>query len=420
MDYDIPLAVQERLDKMDAKTKKRYLSAYENALVTPGEAVGTVAAQSIGEPGTQMTLRTFHYAGVVELSVPLGLPRIIEIIDAKRTPKNVITTVYLTDEYNKTKRHADEIATQLREVMLKDVSKIRLDLPRNRIKIKTDDDDAVDFINSFENVSKRGNEYTITSESPAEVQKNKNKLMRKKLRGVKDVQRAFIRKKKDHDLGTEEYVIYAEGSNLKGMIEVEGVDKKRIMSNDIYQIGATFGIEAARNSIIRETIAVLEDQDLNVDLRHIMLVADRQTFTGKIQAVGRQGISGKKGSVLARAAFEETEKHILNAALHAEVDPLAGVAENIIIGQPIPVGTGMVELAAKKGLLPNSKIKIKTDEEVRAELEAIKKAKREQERKEAEAALLKAASSEELDDEGEAPAEKEEDVEQVEDEDGEQ
>jgi DNA-directed RNA polymerase subunit A" len=342
MEIETPLCVQEKLASMGEKDKKRFMEAYHQATITPGEAAGTVAAQSIGEPGTQMTLRTFHYAGVVELSVPLGLPRIIEIIDAKRTPKNAITTIYLDEKHKVTKKAADEIAQQMREVMLKDVADVRVDLPRNKIRITTDDPDAVEFIEKMENVQRRGNEFTLSADTPADIQKAKNKLVRKKLRGVKDIKRAFIRK-----LG-EEYAIYAEGSNLSGIIEIPGVDASKITTNDIYQICETFGIEAARNSIINETMAVLDDQDLNVDIRHIMLVADRMTSTGRIQAVGRQGISGSKGSVLARAAFEETEKHILNAAIHNEIDPLSGVAENIIVGQPIPVGTGTVELGVRQ------------------------------------------------------------------------
>ncbi|MBD3387692.1 MAG: DNA-directed RNA polymerase subunit A'' [Candidatus Altiarchaeales archaeon] len=348
MDFEMPDSIRAMAEGMKEKDRKKFIEAYGRARITPGEAVGTVAAQSIGEPGTQMTLRTFHYAGVVELSVPLGLPRIIEIIDAKRTPKNAITTVYLDDKHNKTKKAADAIAKGMREVMLKNVADIRVDLQRNKVRITTEDEDAIEFIEKMENVTKRGNDFTITAETPAEVQKVKNKLIRKKLRGVKDIKRAFIRK-----LG-DEYVIYAEGSNLGGIIEMDGVDASRITTNDIYQIGETFGIEAARNAIINETVAVLKDQDLNVDIRHIMLVADRMTVSGKIQAVGRQGISGSKGSVLARAAFEETEKHILNAALHNEIDPLSGVAENIIIGQPIPVGTGTVDLGVNQSMIGGS------------------------------------------------------------------
>lgn len=353
MDAELPMSIEERIEGLSEKEREGFLKAYKKARITPGEAVGTVAAQSIGEPGTQMTLRTFHYAGVVELSVPLGLPRIIEIIDAKRTPKNAITTVYLTEEHNKTKKTADEIAQQMREVMLKDVADIRVDLPRNKIRATTDDPDAIEFIEKMENVTRKGNEFVIASETPAKVQKDKNKLLRKKLRGVKDIKRAFIRKQ------GEEYVIYAEGSNLRGIIEIPGVDATKITTNDIYQICETFGIEAARNAIIDETMKVLDDQDLNVDIRHIMIVADRMTTSGRIQAVGRQGISGSKGSVLARAAFEETEKHILNAAIHNEIDPLAGVAENIIVGQPIPVGTGTVELGVKPTIMKASNLEKK-------------------------------------------------------------
>jgi DNA-directed RNA polymerase subunit A" len=338
---EIPLAIQDRLEKLSKKEREEFLKKYNQSKITPGEAAGTVAAQSIGEPGTQMTLRTFHYAGVVELSVPLGLPRLIEIIDAKRTPKNVITTIYLDEAHNKTKKHADEIAKKIREVMFRDVAEIKVHIPTNKIKITQTDADAIEFLDSIEGFSKRGNDYTLTADTPKDLQKIQNKIKRKKLRGVKDIRRAFIRKIGD------EYVIYAEGSNLKDLIEVDGVNSDKLVTNDIYQIGETFGIEAARNAIIREAKAVLDDQDLSVDIRHIMIVADRMTQSGKIQAVGRQGISGNKGSVLARAAFEETEKHILNAAIHNEIDPLAGVAENIIIGQPIPVGTGKVKLGFK-------------------------------------------------------------------------
>ena len=357
MEFELPLAIKERAQSMTDKTRKEFLEAYKKARITSGEAVGTVAAQSIGEPGTQMTLRTFHYAGVVELSVPLGLPRIIEIIDAKRMPKNVISTVYLDEDHNKTKKKADEVADLMREVMLKDVAEVKSDIPRNKIKVTTEDPDAVEFVEKMEGFSRKGSEFTVSAETPADLQKIKNKLMRKKLRGVKDIRRAFIGKQ------GEEYVIYAEGSNLKDIIEIPGVDGSRITTNDIYQIGETFGIEAARNAIIKETMRVMEDQDLNVDIRHIMLVADCMTMTGRIQAVGRQGISGSKGSVLARAAFEETEKHILNAALRNEIDPLMGVAENIIIGQPIPVGTGTVELGYKAPTIKQAKKEKKADGE---------------------------------------------------------
>jgi len=75
-----------------------------------------------------------------------------------------------------------------------------------------------------------------------------------------------------------------------------------------------------------------------------MLVADMMTNRGEVESIGRHGISGSKDSVLARAAFEVTVNHLLNAAIHGEIDDLDGVTENVIVGKPIKLGTGDVDL----------------------------------------------------------------------------
>ncbi len=338
---EIPESVKNRLEGIDKKDKDRVLGNYKKALVTPGEAVGTVAAQSIGEPGTQMTLRTFHYAGVAELSVPLGLPRLIEIIDAKRTPKNSITIIFIEEKHSKDKKFVDDIADKLRERFLPDVCDINIDVKNKELVIKTSDNEAKKILEKLTEEKMKGNRLVIKKKSLSDLKKLKDKLDKKRLGGIKSIKRVFVRQLND------EYVIYTEGSNLKGFLGIKGVDDRRTTTNDILQIYETLGIEAARNAIIKEALEVLKDQNLDVDIRHIMLVADQMTVGGEVQAVGRQGISGTKESVLARAAFEETEKHILNAALYGEVDLLEGVAENIIVGQPIPIGTGTVELAVK-------------------------------------------------------------------------
>ncbi|MBD3260801.1 MAG: DNA-directed RNA polymerase subunit A'' [Candidatus Altiarchaeales archaeon] len=345
---ELPFSIQEKTRELTPKKKEQFLSVYDKARITPWEAVGTVAAQSIGEPGTQMTLRTFHYAGVVEVSVPLGLPRLIEIIDARRVPKNPLTVIYLDEDHRQTKKTASQVSERLTEVQLFDVCDHDLLEDGLTLRLRTQDEDAKELIESLEGVTKQRGSYLVNFESQVELQKTFKKLDRKKLRGVKGIKRTFIRKK------TDEYVIYVEGSNLKSILKTEGVDTQRTTTNDLHQIRETLGIEAARNAIIEEAQRVLDDQNIGVDIRHIMLVADRMTITGDIQAVGRQGISGSKGSVLARAAFEETEKHILNAALYGEVDPLMGVAENIIIGQPIPVGTGKVVVTIKPDAIGRS------------------------------------------------------------------
>lgn len=366
LEYELPPKIQDIQGKLKGKQKDEFLQAYKKARITPGEAVGTIAAQSIGEPGTQMTLRTFHYAGVVEVSVPLGLPRIIEIIDARRTPKNPLSIIYLDNEHRETKKTAAEVAKLLPEVMMEDLVDLESTGSDDSFKLRTTDEDAAEFLQTFEECSKRGNLFTFNCENAAEVQKIKRKILKKKIRGIKGIKRFFIRKKGD------EYVIYVDGYNLKGIMKVPGIDTTRTTTNDLQQILDTLGVEAARNAIILEIMKVLDDQNIGVDIRHIMLVADRMTITGSIQAVGRQGISGSKGSVLARAAFEETEKHILNSAIYGETDPLDGIAENIIIGQPVPVGTGMVSLTVDPKRM-GKKIKAKKITEKKEDKKKTKK-----------------------------------------------
>ncbi|ODS40012.1 MAG: hypothetical protein A7315_09905 [Candidatus Altiarchaeales archaeon WOR_SM1_79] len=317
----------------------------KRALIAPGESVGTIAAQSIGEPGTQMTLRTFHYAGVAELAVPLGLPRLIEIIDAKKTPKNPMMNVYMDEKHNN-KAGAEKVAKRIREAFIRDICSFKINSEDKTLIIETDDKDAKGEIEAASDrqgfdMEVKGNKITITGKSLLDIKTFIDKLKRKRIRGIKDIKRSYVRKEGD------DFMIYTEGSNLKTVLNAEGVDSERTTTNDIYQIYETLGIEAARNAIIVEAKKVLDDQSLDVDIRHIMLVADQMTVTGELQAVGRHGVSGAKDSVLARAAFEETERHILEAAITGEVDSLGGVAENIIVGQTVPIGTGTVVLEAK-------------------------------------------------------------------------
>ena len=140
------------------------------------------------------------------------------------------------------------------------------------------------------------------------------------------------------------FKIQTQGSNLSQVLEIEEVDSRRTITNDVVEIASVLGIEAARNAILNEIKETLSEQSLEVDERHLMIVADMMTLEGSIKAVGRQGISGKKSSVLARAAFEITTKHLMRAGIIGETDQLTGVAENIIVGQPVTVGTGAVDL----------------------------------------------------------------------------
>ena len=325
--------------------------AYDRAHVEAGEAVGTVAAQSVGEPGTQMTMRTFHYAGVAELNVTLGLPRLIEIVDARKKISTPTMDIYFEEEYQEDEEFVKKLANQIGKSTINDIIKdFNLNYGEMNVQITLDmekiEDKRLDFegimsnINkTFKKVNKKDNVLTFepSKDSIRELRLLSDKVRDLQISGIKNIGKVIIRKE-------EEYTLHTEGSNLGAILKIEGIDKKRTSTNDIFEIEQVLGIEAARNAIIHETLATLEGQGLRVDVRHIMLVADMMTHQGTVHSIGRHGISGEKSSVLARAAFEETSKHLLNASIRGETDDLTGVIENIIIGQPIPLGTGSVSV----------------------------------------------------------------------------
>ncbi|KUO40049.1 MAG: DNA-directed RNA polymerase subunit A'' [Candidatus Hadarchaeum yellowstonense] len=331
--------------------------AYYKAMVEPGEAVGTVAAQSIGEPGTQMTLRTFHYAGVAELNVTLGLPRLIEIIDARKTPSAALMTIYLKEPYAKSKEKArafaqkvelttvEDVALQTEVDLINSVFIITLDRSRLQRRDLTPSKIA-DILREIPKVDITVDGYKLRlkpeSASLTELRRLVTRVRTTPLRGVKGITRVVVKMEGD------EYVVYTEGSNLAEILMMPEVDATRTTTNNIHEIESVLGIEAARNAIINEAVKTLEEQGLDVDIRHIMLVADMMTATGEVSQVGRHGVSGEKASVLARASFEITTKHLLDACVHGESDRLDGIIENVIAGQPIPIGTGMVELVMRR------------------------------------------------------------------------
>jgi len=333
------------------------LEHYTKNIIDPSEACGIVGAQSIGEPGTQMTMRTFHYAGVAEINVTLGLPRLIEIVDARSVPSTPMMNIYLRDEYKLNPDLAKEVANQIEITILNDIADISADLTNLVIYIdpdnKTLDKKGLEIEDLLDCVCKiRGtdakidkNRIKITLDDPSykKLLDVNETLKDLKVKGIDGIKRIIIRKEPK-----EGYVIYSEGSNLEKVLEIEGVDPYRTTTNDIQAVGRVLGIEAARNMIIQEAYNTLSEQGLNVDRRHIMLVADVMTSDGTIRAIGRHGVSKEKESVLSRAAFEITVAHLLQAARRGEVDKLGGVAENIIVGQPVNLGTGAVELVMKR------------------------------------------------------------------------
>ena len=345
----------------EAKLKKIFektLIEYNNMLVQPGESVGLVAAESIGEPGTQMTLNTFHFAGVAEMNVTMGLPRIIEILDGRKTIKTPMMEIYLKKPYNQGK-NIKRLALSIKETKLNEIvsefviniaeSKIEIVFNENKMKnIKLEYPTIQKNIKaSFKELalSKKGNVIILKlNEKEKEINqlfKIKEKIKDIYIQGIKGVTHVLPIKK------GSEFLIVTAGTNLKKVLELDFVDRTRITSNNLFEITNVLGIEAARQAIINEVFKVIQNQGLNVDIRHLMLVADTMCATGSIKGVTRYGVVKEKSSVLAKASFETPLKHIFNASLVGEVDHLNSVVENVMLNQPVPVGTGLPGLVTK-------------------------------------------------------------------------
>ena len=343
-----------RLKKILAKVYEEYSSSVADA----GESVGLVAAESIGEPGTQMTLNTFHFAGVAEMQVTTGLPRLIEILDGRKTISTKAMDLYLNEPHSKGEG-VRELAESLKETRFGELIKdITVKLAESEL-VATLDTKKLDRLHlTADQVVKLLGKATKTlkfsatadgviikpsskDDDPNTLYKIKEKIKEVYVTGIKGITQVLPVKK------GEEYMILTAGSNLKDALKDPRIDPTRSFSNDLYEIQKLFGVEAARQAVINEIIKVIESQGLNVDLRHFMLVADAMCMSGQLLGINRYGIVKEKPSVLARASFETPIRHVINASIAGETDFLNSVIENVMLNQPVPTGTGLPGLVTK-------------------------------------------------------------------------
>ena len=362
-----PSVLKELKEQLPASISKTDLikimgivvAAHEAAKVNPGECVGLVSAQSIGEPGTQMTLNTFHFAGVSEMNVTTGLPRIIEIFDARKDIKTPMMEIFLKEPYNNDIDKLKKFAAKIKETTFGELaSEYSLNIFDQVLKISINKAVLADYDLTTKDLAKiikakvkgfsvesTDDDITLAKTGKTQELKElynlKEKVKELKIAGIKGIKQVLPVKR------GEEYIVLTSGTNLKEVLTLPEVDGVRTTSNDIYEIYETLGVEAAREAIIREVFKVIEAQGLNIDVRHIMLVADIMCATGEVKGVTRYGVVKEKASVLARASFETPIKHLINAALEGEVDKLSSVVENVMINQPVPLGTGLPGLVTK-------------------------------------------------------------------------
>jgi DNA-directed RNA polymerase subunit A" len=262
--------------------------------------------------------------------------------------------VYLKPPFNKVKEKAEKIAKIIKQITLEEMAKeISLNLAQFSIDIKLDKEELkVREIKPSDieeilvkqlkgvKIEKKESSFSISPNlrDIKKLYKLKEKVKEIVISGVKDVTEILP------VMRNGEWVVQTFGSNLKGVFQVEEVDENRTTSNNIYEVASVLGIEAARQTVINELLAVLDEQGMPVDVRHLLLVADLMCCTGELRGITRHGITSQKTSVLARASFEIPLKHLIDASAVGETDALSSVVENIMINQPIPVGTGLPDL----------------------------------------------------------------------------
>ncbi|KAF2458837.1 DNA-directed RNA polymeras-like protein iii largest subunit [Lineolata rhizophorae] len=371
------------------------LTKYEMSIVQPGHAVGAVGAQSIGEPGTQMTLKTFHFAGVAGMSITQGVPRIKEIINASKAISTPIITCYLS---NANSEHAARIAKSriektflrdivayLEEIWYDDGGYIRMRIDFDTVEKLQLDIGMADIEKAIRRTKglKLGDSQIRTSgthirvQIPEEggmtgkrsrtggrrqeqeyyfrMQQFKRALPNVVIKGYPEASRAIIKKeeKKDDASGRAEgptYALLVEGYGLKSCMTTEGLEGTRCETNSVMEMREVLGIEAARTTIIKEISSVMGD--MNIDPRHMQLLADVMTYKGDVLGITRFGMAKMRDSVLQLASFEKTPDHLFDAAFHMKRDRIEGVSECIIMGQSVNLGTGASKVVRRLGISP--------------------------------------------------------------------
>lgn len=360
---------------------------YSRAKVEPGTAVGAIGAQSIGEPGTQMTLKTFHFAGVASMNVTLGVPRIKEIINASKSISTPIINAVLVNDQDE--RAARVVKGRVEKTLLEDVifyiqdvykenqahlevkvdlesiEKLQLELTLEQIadalvsapKLKITQQDVAcvgrNKISVMISDSMLGS--TAIAKQQQKVQANelffrmqhlKRAITHIPVKGLPQISRAVINIKDD---GKKELLV--EGYGLKEVMCTDGIVGTRTKTNHILEVYEVLGIEAARSSIIGEIDYTMGSHGMAVDPRHIQLLGDVMTYKGEVLGITRFGLAKMRDSVLQLASFEKTTDHLFDASFYMKSDLVEGVSECIILGQTMNIGTGAFNLVRSSEVL---------------------------------------------------------------------
>lgn len=419
---------------------------FNKNIVQAGEMVGIIAAQSLGEPITQLMLNAIHSAGVQgKGGMSIGVDRFKEIFSLSKNIKQPYMILYFYDEYSKKKDFAYKIASYIKLTKIKDI--------RTTIEVRYENDPlAEDSFTKLDNISnvfgKNANKYssefelswllrirfdkekmltreitlidiksqilntwTKFTKDKKSVDKNKKAILDKisqiailsntdsedvptihirfdmqnvssqllvdfmdyfvddyKLKGIKGIndivggkpiEERFIKFDENNALTHEDkYVIYTDGININDIADIVGIDINKIYCNDIITVLQNYGIDAARNVIIKEISSVLQKNGSSTNYQHIELFADMITNMGTLTSIDRHGLSKLDTDPLARASFEKTVEQLIQAAIFNEVDHMKSVSSRIMAGLCIKGGTGCFDISLDTELMEKSEYTI--------------------------------------------------------------
>lgn len=381
--------------------KESLEKSWFKSLVHPGESVGVICAQSIGEKNTQTALNTFHKAGQSETTMTEGVPRLQELLNATKNQRVINHRIFFNEGNKNIKDLRRTIGNRIKGIKLGDLivqngvevifdkkpeiwysayevlygndfrrytNCIKIQLKKKRLfefKINLNDiskaiNDTYEdlscvfspfvamgeiyiFVDTVDVLSKLQNPIAFINETNAieiymedVVLPNIEKL---DICGIEGIDEIF------YTVRNKEWIVETNASNNKNnvfrrLVSLPIVDARRTISNNVWDIYETLGIEAVRKFLVDEFMIIMD----GINICHAALLVDRMTFGGSISSISRYTLKYDECGPMGKASFEESLDNFLNAAITGEVESTKGVSAAIVCGKRSNIGTGMMDL----------------------------------------------------------------------------
>jgi hypothetical protein len=372
---------------------------YNSSKIQPGESVGVIGAQSIGEKQTQSTLNTFHKAGSGEKTVTVGVPRVEEMLNATKDPKSINCFVYTKKNHLSIAELRETIGHHVVEITFSKITKhcdIVMDKKPEKwygafeiingdnyksfqdcISLQIDMDILYEYILDMQMISNIiSTEYSdmVCVFSPDSIGQLDIYVDTSNI-DLPESRLVFINTDNAKEIYLEEVVLpilykivisgvpgidniffnddpnnfETNGSNFKQLLGLPFVDDTKTTSNNVWDIYKTLGVEAARQFLIEEFMQLCS----GINKCHIQLLAEKMTHTGSVSSISRYTMRNEECGPMGKASFEETMDNFLKAGAYGQKEATRGVSASIICGKRANIGTGVCELIMDVDALPN-------------------------------------------------------------------